>query len=323
MKNKIFTYIAGICLLSGILVSCEKETTLTPKAEIYRTVENYTVSFIPHVSDATSYLWDFGDGSTSSTELNPVHTYVSFGDYNVKLTVKGEGGEYTAEKVINIEALTVIDKLTGGVQAENGKTWVLSKIYNAGKDGAGPVMAEMPIMRPSIDNVLEMVGLGAEYDNEYTFYFDGRFKTNVKNGSALAGLIYGMATQTLNGSYSEDVGLCQAAYESPAEATFLLKTDVLNILAILDPTTTDVEPPIGNVSFSGKNWVSLSKGAYFGILDFPTLPIPEIPNPPQFIIKEISSDKMNVALFMGTYQYNPNYVALPSMMMHLTFEVKK
>lgn len=321
--NTIFKYITGICLLGGMLASCENDTLPLPKAEIYRTIDKYTVSFTPHVRDATSYLWDFGDGSTPSTEMNPVHTYVSFGDYSVKLTVKGDGGEYTTEKVINIEALTVIDKLTGGVQALNGKTWVLSRVYNAGKDGAGPVMTEMPIMRPSVDNVLEMVGLGAEYDNEYTFFFDGRFKANVKNGSALAGLIYGMATQTLNGAYSEDVGLCQTAYESPAEATFLIKDSELNVVAILDPTTTETEPPIGNVKFTGKDWVSLSKGAYFGILDFPTLPIPEIPNPPQFIIKEISSDKMNVALFMGTYQYNPNYVALPSMMMHLSFEAKK
>ena len=34
----------------------------------------------------TSYLWDFGDGETS-TEQNPTHTYASAGDYTVTLTV--------------------------------------------------------------------------------------------------------------------------------------------------------------------------------------------------------------------------------------------
>ena len=34
----------------------------------------------------TAYLWDFGDGSTSS-EQNPLHTYASDGTYTVTLTV--------------------------------------------------------------------------------------------------------------------------------------------------------------------------------------------------------------------------------------------
>jgi len=39
----------------------------------------------------TSWLWDFGDGSTS-TEQNPSHTYYVAGDYVVTLTVSGPGG---------------------------------------------------------------------------------------------------------------------------------------------------------------------------------------------------------------------------------------
>jgi PKD repeat protein len=38
-----------------------------------------------------SWLWDFGDGSTSS-EQNPTHTYVETGFFNVNLTVCNEGG---------------------------------------------------------------------------------------------------------------------------------------------------------------------------------------------------------------------------------------
>ncbi|MCR8645314.1 collagenase [Paenibacillus sp. N1-5-1-14] len=39
----------------------------------------------------TSYLWDFGDGTTS-TAANPTHAYQAAGNFNVKLTVTDNGG---------------------------------------------------------------------------------------------------------------------------------------------------------------------------------------------------------------------------------------
>jgi len=44
-----------------------------------------THSFTPTTTGAT-YLWDFGDGSTS-TEENPIHTYAAEGNYLINLTV--------------------------------------------------------------------------------------------------------------------------------------------------------------------------------------------------------------------------------------------
>ena len=38
-----------------------------------------------------SYLWDFGDGSTSA-EVNPVHVYERKGSYKVTLIVKDDKG---------------------------------------------------------------------------------------------------------------------------------------------------------------------------------------------------------------------------------------
>ena len=46
---------------------------------------------------ATSWSWDFGDGSTS-TEQSPVHTYVSAGNYTVKLTVSNTHGSNVCTK---------------------------------------------------------------------------------------------------------------------------------------------------------------------------------------------------------------------------------
>jgi PKD repeat protein len=48
--------------------------------------------------DATSWSWDFGDGSPASTTQNPAHTYAANGDYNVSLVATNSYGSNTAIK---------------------------------------------------------------------------------------------------------------------------------------------------------------------------------------------------------------------------------
>ncbi len=55
----------------------------------------------------TSWLWDFGDGATS-TEKNPSHTYENAGSYTVSLTVSGLGGSDTITKENYITVKNVI-----------------------------------------------------------------------------------------------------------------------------------------------------------------------------------------------------------------------
>jgi len=43
----------------------------------------------------TSWSWDFGDGSTSTVQNPPDHTYAAQGSYTVSLTVSGPGGAST------------------------------------------------------------------------------------------------------------------------------------------------------------------------------------------------------------------------------------
>ncbi len=60
-------------------------------------------------TDATSYLWDFGDGNTS-TDPNPTHIYADTGDYVITLTVTGPCG--TDVSTQNMNANTVgVDEL--------------------------------------------------------------------------------------------------------------------------------------------------------------------------------------------------------------------
>lgn len=49
-----------------------------------------SVAFTNTSTQADSYLWSFGDGSTS-TAVNPVHTYNSKGDFTVTLTATSQG----------------------------------------------------------------------------------------------------------------------------------------------------------------------------------------------------------------------------------------
>ena len=67
-----------------------------PTADFTYTLSGLEVSFTNTSVNATSYLWDFGDGTTS-TEKDPLHQYSSAADYNVLLTVSNSEG-ITAKK---------------------------------------------------------------------------------------------------------------------------------------------------------------------------------------------------------------------------------
>ncbi|MEM1320161.1 MAG: PKD domain-containing protein [Bacteroidota bacterium] len=60
-----------------------------------------TVNFTNTSTNADSYVWDFGDGNTS-TDVNPSHTYASDGTYTVTLTATNECGDATAEQTVTI-----------------------------------------------------------------------------------------------------------------------------------------------------------------------------------------------------------------------------
>ncbi|MBC7934066.1 MAG: PKD domain-containing protein, partial [Rhizobacter sp.] len=51
----------------------------------------FTVNFTSKSLNASSYLWDFGD-NTTSTSPNPAHTYNSYGNFDVQLTVTSANG---------------------------------------------------------------------------------------------------------------------------------------------------------------------------------------------------------------------------------------
>jgi gliding motility-associated-like protein len=70
---------------------------------------NALVHFTNQSIGATSYLWEFGDGDTS-TEINPAHLYLLSGDYLACLTAYNHGGcPAKVCKSIHVELIPAID----------------------------------------------------------------------------------------------------------------------------------------------------------------------------------------------------------------------
>ena len=310
MKNRVPLFLA-IVINVAVVLSCKK--TPAPTSNISATIDGYEVTFSSEVTNTDTYSWDFGDNETS-TESNPVHTYVLSGTYTVTLTVSGGGSEKTVTMEITIAA-SVSEMLTGGGAATNSKTWVLSRQYTVGADGEGPVQNTLPVTSPGSDNMLDQYGLGAEYDNEFTFKADGSYSVNPKNDTVLAGMVYSYNEGIMLGDPAYDISMCAASYTALPGATWTLHSEALNVDAIIDPTTSDIPPEHHVVTFTNKTWISI-QGAYFGILDYSTTAM--------FIIKEIKTDKMKVALFLCGYGYGDNLddMMLPTNLIHVTFVPK-
>lgn len=66
------------------------------------------ILFLNYTQYATTYLWEFGDGATS-TEFEPVHLYSDPGIYQVKLTASNKSDSKTLAKEVNVlEKLPVV-----------------------------------------------------------------------------------------------------------------------------------------------------------------------------------------------------------------------
>lgn len=95
-----------LVVFAAALASCTKQPeasfTFSPSA----LNEGEQVTFTNTSADAESYLWDFGDGTTSEEE-SPVKTFDRSGSYMVKLTAysKKEKKEHVFQSVVNVAAL--------------------------------------------------------------------------------------------------------------------------------------------------------------------------------------------------------------------------
>jgi PKD repeat protein len=82
------------------------------------------VAFTNTTTNATSYLWDFGDNSTS-TSSNPVHSYTTNGNYTVSLYATNSCG---ADSLIRSQAVQVVGGPPTGTSATicSGQTAIVT-----------------------------------------------------------------------------------------------------------------------------------------------------------------------------------------------------
>ncbi len=119
------------------------------------------VKFTDLSASATSWLWDFGDGDTS-TEQDPVHIYSETGTFTVQLLINGDCGDDSITKVYYITVVddSILYSLSGSVYA--GSDLLPSgtvKIFNADKDSIHPAVYETDIQNGTFnfDDILPVL----------------------------------------------------------------------------------------------------------------------------------------------------------------------
>jgi len=122
MKRNLL-YLVSVLFILNLGTGCKKKDMGTPAAS---TVANFSyvinnqgyapceVDFTNLSLNATGYLWDFGNGLTS-TEVNPKTTYTIAGLYNVRLTCTPVNSVYYNQEVKNL-VINVKDSLASLTQ---------------------------------------------------------------------------------------------------------------------------------------------------------------------------------------------------------------
>jgi len=97
------------------------EVLALPEAGFSYAANGLEVTFTDESQYATEWWWDFGDGVGTSTETNPVYTYLAEGTYTVTQYVYNDCGEAMAQQVLTVaacdpaEIVTVTEEISGCV----------------------------------------------------------------------------------------------------------------------------------------------------------------------------------------------------------------
>jgi len=313
--KKSFLWLFIICMTGAAsLQSCEEDTDrpVWPlSAAIFHSIDGKQVAFTALTHSAASWAWDFGDGNTS-TEQNPVYVYEEGGYYIATLTAKDKDGNSATKEVKLAIDLPPYALLTGDHTADgyDGKTWKLTTDHGTGGDyfanaDVGLTTAEGTPM-PLPNGVFSQLSMPDAYQDEFTFYYDGSYKHDVKeDGASFGGLVYQYA---LNGAQdvikgNDDYGLCIAKYTPETEAAFTyVENENLQVSSVYGPG--------GKITFNNVSTLDFSGSEFIGFRDFQQ----------KVILKSISDNRMQLVLFMAA---STSAVGVNTHALVLSFEVVK
>jgi len=88
--NFFMNFLAGLFLLT--IVGCQKQPEASFTASKTNVVTGEAITFTNTSKDASSYKWNFGDG-TSSDVASPTHAYENAGTYTVIMTANSKNGK--------------------------------------------------------------------------------------------------------------------------------------------------------------------------------------------------------------------------------------
>ncbi|WP_423127055.1 PKD domain-containing protein [Gaoshiqia sp. Z1-71] len=342
MKKRLhFTFFV---LMTGIVLfqSCTEDNdrpTWPLSALIFHSVQDKQVAFTALTHSAVSWSWDFGD-ETTSTEKDPVHVYEEGGYYLVSLTAKDQDGNSVTKSVTVAVALTPYAMLTGDhtAQGYQGKTWKLTGDHPTGGDYFANANANFTTVsgtpRPLPAGIFSTeFGMGAIYDDTYTFYYDGKYVHDVKaDGGAFSGFVYQFAAvaggnaatmlgnlvkptaaeiqsylglgMSLGDIIEEFYGLCIAKYTPQTGATFTF-TENENF------TVSSVyAPPTYSITFNNVMTLDFSGTEFIGFRDFQR----------KVIIKSISDSRMQLIMFMAAGADPAQIIGINTHALILSFE---
>ncbi len=171
-KFNLFLSMAMIAML-GFFTACEKDENDEPDVpnpfadfDYEVSEENpLQVSFTNKSTNSETYMWDFGDGNTS-TEENPTHEFAEAGAYDVVLTATNSADVSTnVTKTVDLVESTML-------AGDNSKTW---KLYREGISMSFGPSAEDQSWWPGLENDGSRPCV---YYHEFTFTADGTFEFN-------------------------------------------------------------------------------------------------------------------------------------------------
>ncbi len=131
MDKRIFIVIGGVILLVLLIIGfkmimapsdeCQKLVLdATPRMMVIGTGEK--IQFSDNTPEATSWLWNFGDGKGTSDLQNPAYEYEASGTYIVQLTVNGKCTDTLSVLIKSFiaDADKIVVKIIAPAEAEVG-----------------------------------------------------------------------------------------------------------------------------------------------------------------------------------------------------------